>query len=258
MKILKKIGNVKYVWFFDEIFTLNKKRVIEICNKIIEEKVNIKWFCDSRVDLVDKKLLKLMRKAGCIGISYGVESGSQKILDAMNKGIKIEQAKQWTEKDILNLNVGYVKLDLVPRGIGELLVKAQQLFFSIKPGSSVQVPIELVNDGTRSLNNVEIDVDLPLNWTHSVDPKNIDRLNVSEEKRSIVNIIPSEDVAVGRYEVRVSTTSLSDEQPIAGEDKTITVEIQAETNILGTIIIILLILGLVGGMVIFGIKLSRR
>ncbi len=97
------------------------------------------------------------------------------------KEIGIDRARQWTEEDILKLNVGYVKLDLVPRGIGELLVKAQQLYFSIKPGRSVQVPIELINDGTRSLNNVEIDVDLPLNWTHSVDPKNIDRLNVSEE-----------------------------------------------------------------------------
>jgi hypothetical protein len=172
--------------------------------------------------------------------------------------INLDNSKQWTEKEIIDLNVGYAKLDLKPRGVGELLVKAQQLFFSINRGESVHVPIELVNDGTRSLNNVEIDVDLPLNWIHSVDPKNINRLNVSEEKRAIINITPSSDVAPGRYEVRVSTTSLSDEQPISGEDKTINVEIKAETNLLGMIIIILLILGLVGGMVIFGIKLSRR
>ena len=173
--------------------------------------------------------------------------------------IKIDREKQWTEKEILNLNVGYVRLDLVPRGIGELLVKAQQLFFSIKPDSSVQIPIELVNDGTRSLNNVEIDVvDKPLNWTYTVDPKYIDTLNVSEEIRAIISIIPSTDVAVGRYNIRVATTSLSDDQPIAGEDKNITIEIQAETNLLGTVVILLLILGLVGGMVIFGIKLSRR
>ena len=159
---------------------------------------------------------------------------------------------------IVDLDVGYVQLDLVPRGIGELLVKAPLLSFSVKPGKPVEAPIELVNNGTRSLNNVEIDVDLPLNWTYSVDPKNISRLNVSEEKRAVINIIPSADVAAGRYEVRVSTTSLSDEQPISGEDKTITVEIQPETNLLGMIIIILLIIGLVGGLIVFGIKLSRR
>jgi hypothetical protein len=56
----------------------------------------------------------------------------------------------------------------------------------------------------------------------------------------------------------VTTKSLSDEQPITGEDKTINIEIKPETNLWGISIIILLILGLVGGMVVFGIKLSRR
>lgn len=172
--------------------------------------------------------------------------------------INLNASKEYTEEEIINLNVGYVKLHLVPRGTGKLLVKAQQLFFSINSGEPVEAPIELVNEGTKGLNNVEIKVDLPLNWTHSIEPKTIDRLNVSEEKRAIISIMPSPDVAAGRYEVRVTTTSLSDAQIIRGEDKTINIEIKAETNLLGMIIIILLILGLVGGMVVFGIKLSRR
>lgn len=117
LKMLKKMG-VKYIWFFDEIFTINRKRVVEICEKILEETIRIKWFCDSRVELVDKNLLKLMRKAGCIGISYGVESGSQKILDAMNKGNTVEQAKKaliWTRKAHipihLNLILGFTGED---------------------------------------------------------------------------------------------------------------------------------------------------
>jgi radical SAM superfamily enzyme YgiQ (UPF0313 family) len=115
LKLLKKLGNIKYIWFFDEIFTINRKRVIEVCNKIIEEKLNIRWLCDSRVDLVDEELLKLMRRAGCIGISYGVESGSQRILNLMNKGITIKQAKNallWTRNAHipmqLNLILGYI------------------------------------------------------------------------------------------------------------------------------------------------------
>lgn len=174
------------------------------------------------------------------------------------EGINLDRSRRWTEQEILDLDVGYVKLDLVPRGIGELLVRAQQLFFTTKSGQSVQVPIELINNGTRSLNNVEVDVDVPLNWLQSVEPKYINRLDVSEENRTIINITPSTDVAVGRYEVRVGTTSLSDDTPIAGEDKIITIEIQAESNILGTVLLLVLILALVGGMVIFGIKLSRR
>ena len=115
LKILRKLGKVKYVWFFDEVFTINRRRTVEICKRIIKEGLKIKWFCDSRVDLVDKELLILMRKAGCIGISYGVESGSNKILNLMNKKITIEQAKKvlrWTRQvNIpiqLNLLVGYI------------------------------------------------------------------------------------------------------------------------------------------------------
>lgn len=172
--------------------------------------------------------------------------------------IKLDLSKQYSEEELINMNIGFIKLDLVPRGTGELLVKAQQLFFSINPGDAVQVPVDLVNKGTRGLDNVQIDVDLPLNWSHSIEPKTIDHLKVSEEKRAIITITPGDDVAAGRYEIRVTTKSLSDEQPITGEDKTINVEIKPETNLWGISIIILLILGLVGGMVVFGIKLSRR
>lgn len=172
--------------------------------------------------------------------------------------LNLDYSRQYTEEELMRMEAGYVKLELVPRGIGNLLVRAQQLFFSAKAGGHVSVPIELVNDGTRSLNNVEIKVALPLNWTHSVDPPNINRLDVSEQKRVFINIMPVSDVAPGRYEARVTTTSLSDEQVISGDDRNIIIEIQAETNVAGMIIIILLILGLVGGMVVFGIKLSRR
>ncbi|PXF51477.1 MAG: hypothetical protein C4B55_03610 [Candidatus Methanophagaceae archaeon] len=65
---------------------------MEVCERILEERIKIKWFCDSRVELVDEELLKIMRKSGCIGISYGVESGSQKILQ-----IGIINAKPGTE-----------------------------------------------------------------------------------------------------------------------------------------------------------------
>ncbi len=115
LKYLQEEKGVKYVWFFDEIFTINRKRIVEICEKIKLEKIKIKWFCDSRVELVDLQLLKMMKRAGCIGISYGVESGSQKILNSMNKRTNVKQAIQalkWTRKARipiqLNLILGYI------------------------------------------------------------------------------------------------------------------------------------------------------
>ncbi len=168
------------------------------------------------------------------------------------------RGRVWTEDEIEELNIGYVRLELVPRGVGKLQVRAPQLFFSVKSGESVDVPIDLVNDGSRRLDNVEIEVDPPLNWTKQIDPDNIAQLGINEEKRATIRLTPPSDASVGRYETRVRTTSLSDDQPIAGEDKTITVEIQQEANVFGTVLILVLILGLVGGIVVFGVRLSRR
>ncbi len=115
LKILKKLAKIKYVWFYDQVFTINRKRIIELCEKLINENLKIYWFCDSRADLVDLQLLKIMKAAGCIGIAYGIESGSQKILNNMKKSITISQAinaLNWTREvgipTQLNLILGYI------------------------------------------------------------------------------------------------------------------------------------------------------
>ncbi len=168
------------------------------------------------------------------------------------------QTKIWTQDEIEKLNIGFVKLELLPRGKGRLLIRAQQLFHSIKPDESVEMSIEIVNEGSRRLDNVEINVDPPLNWTKLIQPMVIPSLEVGEEKRVTLRFTPPNDISVGRYEARIRTTSLSENQPVVGEDKTVVMEVVAETNVLGTSLLVLLIVGLVAGMVIFGIKLSKR
>ncbi len=166
--------------------------------------------------------------------------------------------KQWTPETIAALNAGYVKLELLPRGAGKLLVRAPQLFYSIEPGESVAANIEIVNEGTRRLDNVAIEVDPPLNWSKQVEPPVIQSLGIAEEKRIQLKFTPPHDVSAGRYEFRIRTTALSEDKPITGEDKTVTVEVQSEANIWGMAFIITSILAVVVGIVIFGIRLSRR
>ena len=89
IKFLKEKYKIKTVSFFDETFTINRKRVIEICKGLLG--MNITWYCNTRANLVDLELLKLMKKSGCKGISYGIESGSEKILKNVSKGITVEQ-----------------------------------------------------------------------------------------------------------------------------------------------------------------------
>jgi radical SAM superfamily enzyme YgiQ (UPF0313 family) len=80
--------------FYDDTFTINKKRVIDICKQIIKKKLKISWMCLVRVDTVDKKVLYYMKKAGCKKISFGLESGSNKILKLMKKQVNLETARK--------------------------------------------------------------------------------------------------------------------------------------------------------------------
>ncbi|MCQ5376340.1 MAG: B12-binding domain-containing radical SAM protein [Methanomassiliicoccales archaeon] len=93
LRFLKEKYKIRTVSFFDETFTLDRKRVEKICKNLIEENLDIQWYCNTRAHLVDRDLLFLMRRAGCTGISYGIESGSQKILDYCDKSLKVEQGK---------------------------------------------------------------------------------------------------------------------------------------------------------------------
>jgi len=88
--LFKKYGEEQYT-FYDDAFTVNQTRVEEICEEIIRRKLPIKWDCETRVDMITKELLVKMKKAGCIALWLGVESGSQTTLDAMRKGITLQQ-----------------------------------------------------------------------------------------------------------------------------------------------------------------------
>lgn len=78
------------VYFVGDNFTINKKRTIQLCN-LMKKKLDIKWVCDTRVDQISRDLLKEMKSAGCQTIWFGVESGSARILEKLNKKITLEQ-----------------------------------------------------------------------------------------------------------------------------------------------------------------------
>ncbi|HTB76479.1 MAG TPA: radical SAM protein, partial [Polyangiaceae bacterium] len=78
---------VKMIQIKDDTFTTNRKRVVTLCKGIRERGLRFLWSCDTRVDVLGDELLREMRLAGCERLSLGVESGSQKILDAIDKKI---------------------------------------------------------------------------------------------------------------------------------------------------------------------------
>lgn len=94
IKYLKKKYKLRSISFEDENFVIYKRRLIEFCNRIIEEKIDITWDCASNVNAVDPQILTLMKKAGCWQINYGIESGCQRVLDFIKKGTKLEEIEQ--------------------------------------------------------------------------------------------------------------------------------------------------------------------
>ncbi len=85
---------IKDFLFYDDTFTSNKKTVLDLCEKIIKRKIEIRWDIRTRVDTVNEEMLKSLKKAGCIAIHYGVEAGNNRILNVIKKGVTIEKVKE--------------------------------------------------------------------------------------------------------------------------------------------------------------------
>lgn len=89
---LLKYKSVGYdsVIFYDDIFTLDRRRVIDLCREMISRKLNMKWTCFTRTQCVDKDLCDLMRRAGCYLVTFGCESANDKTLNLLRKGLTQE------------------------------------------------------------------------------------------------------------------------------------------------------------------------
>jgi len=96
IKQLKEKYNIKEFQFWDDNFTLDKKRAKKICNLLIKENLNLIWWCPNglRIETLDKELLLLMKKAGCYAIAFGIESGSERIQKDMRKNLNLKRVKE--------------------------------------------------------------------------------------------------------------------------------------------------------------------
>ena len=94
IKYLKQKFGIKEIAFYDDTFTSFRQNVKAFCKLLIKSKMNITWSCFSRVDCIDGETLKLMKKAGCHQILYGVESADHQILQNIDKRINLEKVKQ--------------------------------------------------------------------------------------------------------------------------------------------------------------------
>ena len=93
---LKYIGSlgIRKVIFGDLTFTTEKEHVRELCSGILEENLRLEWTCQTRPDQIDEGLLRTMKKAGCMAIEFGVESGEERTMQALKPGLTKEKTRR--------------------------------------------------------------------------------------------------------------------------------------------------------------------
>ena len=120
--------------FKDDSFTINRKRIMDLCNSIISEGLKINWSCSTRVDLLDDELIAKMKKSGCNVIKLGIETGSQDILEQTKKGVTFQQIRETTR--LLNKNrifwSGYFMVGL-PTETREDILKTYEFMKELNP-----------------------------------------------------------------------------------------------------------------------------
>ena len=94
LKHVAQTYSSKGIYFLGDNFTINKKRTAELCHLMKDNKLDLKWTCETRADLVSKELFVEMKSAGCETIFFGIESGSPRIQQKLNKNINLQDVKR--------------------------------------------------------------------------------------------------------------------------------------------------------------------
>jgi len=156
------------------------------------------------------------------------------------------------------LKAGSVKLELIPRGVPKVEVQAVNLYHEIKVGDTIAMDVTIRNTGTRRLNNVRVFCDLPLNWRVEIQPDLISTLEQNKDEVVKIRFLPPDGVSVGDYEPKIRTDAIADNRRVESEDKIVRIHITSKANVIGIGALVLLLVGLLVGIVVFGIKLTRR
>jgi radical SAM superfamily enzyme YgiQ (UPF0313 family) len=156
-EVIYKHG-AKEIKFFDDTFTLDKKRIFDLCKGIKNRGINIEWSCLTRVNAVTKELLIEMRRAGCWQVAFGLESGDQKILNNMKKGITLSMSRnavKWARDAGLNIRAYFVigTPSETIESIDKTIEFAKSIdvdvvnFYSFVPLPGTEIYADLVNNG---------------------------------------------------------------------------------------------------------------
>ncbi len=150
MELLYNEYGIHEICFYDDTFTANKERILELCNKLINRDLDIIWECRTRVDCIDEELIKKMSAAGCYRIRFGIESGNEEILKVLKKRITKKQTTQafkWTKNEGIE-TLAYFMLGS-PEENEETLQNTIDFALELKPDYVLFSPTRTIGQGSE-------------------------------------------------------------------------------------------------------------
>lgn len=208
-----------------------------------------------RVLVPDNLADKYIKKA----VSFYVVVGEDTAIQALRDIVRGRQDGVVNEQDFNTLKIGYEALDLTPRGTGQLEITFQNLYHEIKTEDKINDKFTIKNTGTARLDRVQFKIEKPGNgWDVVLKPPEVTALDPDKDKQLEIQITPPKNVDVGKYEIKIKAASAFEGSSVETEQKTITVQIFAKTNLKSNVLIIAVLVVVVLAVAIFTIKLSRR
>ncbi|MCX5694862.1 MAG: radical SAM protein [Candidatus Omnitrophica bacterium] len=170
MKFLKNDFRVKHIFFYDDLFTFNRARIVKLCQLLKEKPLGMTFNCASHIGHLDEELLKLLKSAGCWMISLGIESGSPQIL-----------ARHKTQVDFLSMKTAVEKIQKAG-------LRAKGLFMMGLPGETEKT-IQMTTDFIDKLKLDDMNLTKFTPFPGSPIYQNIRQEGAFEEKWNLMNCL---------------------------------------------------------------------
>ena len=159
---------------------------------------------------------------------------------------------------IAGIQGGVERFELIPKGVPEIEVFVPNAFQTIKIGEEVNMTATLKNIGTRDLVDIRMLVDVNTDWKYTVIPEVIGALERNEEKEIQLTLSPPADIGVGEYQAKLNAEVTVDNRKFEARDRSITVQVESQTQMSVTTLLFGALILLMIGIVIVTIRISRR
>lgn len=162
------------------------------------------------------------------------------------------------EATLASFPCGYVKLTLVPRGVGELDLLISNRYQEIRGGETAVFRAEINNRGTLTIYNIQTPVEPPYEWQYSVEPNILPQLAPGQRGTVTLELTPPASVGVGDYDVRLSAEGEVGSEQVESIEKNVTVRVEKRTHLLLNLAVVLVVMGLIVGIAVASVRMTRR